>query len=173
MKLGLEANDVAVVIGAVACWFDLRTRRIPNFLTFGAAIVGIAYATVTHGFAGLLASVGGWGVGCAVFLPFFVLGGMGAGDVKLLAAIGAWLGPVIAFWAALYTMIVGGVMALALAVATGYLRQALTNLSLLLMHWRVHGIRPLSEITLAEARSPRLPYALPITVGTVVALWLR
>jgi prepilin peptidase CpaA len=173
MNVGLEANDVAVVIGAVACWFDLRTRRIPNLLTFGAAIAGIAYAIFAHGAAGLLTSVGGWFMGCALFLPFFLLGGLGAGDVKLVAAIGAWLGPIIAFWVALYAMMAGGILAVVLALATGYLRQALTNLSLLLMHWRVAGIRPLSELTLADARGPRLPYALPITVGTVVALWLR
>jgi len=173
MIVSLEANDVAVVIGAAACWFDVRTRRIPNLLTFGAAIAGIVYAIFAHGTAGLFASIAGWLVGCALFLPFFLLGGMGAGDVKLIAAIGSWLGPVVAFWVALYAMMAGGVMAVVLALATGYLRQALTNLSLLLMHWRVVGVRPLSELTLSEARGPRLPYALPITVGTVVALWLR
>jgi prepilin peptidase CpaA len=173
MNVSLEARDVAVVVGAAACWFDLRTRRIPNLLTFGAALAGVAYSTFAHGAAGLLMSVGGWLLGCALFLPFFMLGGMGAGDVKLIAAIGAWLGPISVFWVALYAMIAGGVMAVGLALATGYLRQALSNLSLLLMHWRVVGIRPLSEITLAHSRGPRLPYALPITAGTVVALWLR
>jgi len=173
MNFGLEARSVAIGIGALACFFDLRTRRIPNLLTFGAAIAGIVYAIFEHGLAGLLASAGGWLVGCLLFLPFFLLRGMGAGDVKLVAAVGAWLGPATVFWVALYTMIAGGFLAVVLALATGYLRQALTNLSLLLMHWRLVGVRPLTEITLAEARGPRLPYALPITVGTVVALWLR
>src|SRR4029079_11040368 len=100
----MEIRDgVVFLLGAVACIWDLRTRRIPNLLTFGGAALAIAYSLWTSGFGGLLTSVGGWAVGCAFFLPMFVLGGMGAGDVKLAACLSAWLGPMPAVFIALYS----------------------------------------------------------------------
>jgi prepilin peptidase CpaA len=112
-------------------------------------------------------------VGVLLFFPFFALRGLGAGDVKLLAALGAWLGPHDVFWVALYASIAGGVMAIGVALATGYLGQAATNLRLLVTHWRVMGIRPLDELSLTNERAPRLAYALPITAGVLVMLWIR
>lgn len=174
MFLGLAPGQiVALLIGALACWFDVRTRHIPNLLTFGGAALALGYSLVTGGPGGLLSSALGWLAGAALFLPFFVLGGMGAGDVKLAACLGAWLGPMAAVFVDLYAALAGGVMALALALATGYLRQALTNVWLLLAHWRVVGIRPLAELTLEGSRGPRLPYALPIAAGAVAAIWFR
>jgi prepilin peptidase CpaA len=164
---------VALILSALACWFDVRTRHIPNLLTFGGAALALGYSLVTGGPGGLLTSALGWLAGAALFLPFFALGGMGAGDVKLAACIGAWLGPMAAVFVDLYAALAGGVMALALALATGYLRQALTNVWLLLAHWRVVGIRPLREVTLEGSRGPRLPYALPIAAGALAAIWFR
>jgi prepilin peptidase CpaA len=117
--------------------------------------------------------VEGWALGLALFLPMFLLGGMGAGDVKLLACLGAWLGPQETFWMAIYAMIAGGVMAIGVALATGYTRQAVSNVWRLLKYWRVMGVRPLPELTLATARGPRLPYAIPIAAGAVAAIWMR
>jgi len=164
---------VVLAVSVVACAFDVRTRRIPNALTFGTAFAALLYAAVTHGGWGLLNAVGGWAVGCALFLPWFLLGGMGAGDVKLLAALGAWVGPASAVWLALYAGLAGGPMAIAVSAARGYLRESFTNLWHLLMFWRVAGVQPVPGLTLQTARSPRLPYALPIAVGTVMVIWLR
>src|SRR5580765_5769850 len=119
-KMG--TNHAAVlIVGGIACVCDLRTRRIPNILTFGGAALAIIYSMWTSGPGGLVTSIGGWLVGAALFLPMFVLGGMGAGDVKLAACTGAWLGPMAALFVALYSAIAGGVMALAVALGTGYL----------------------------------------------------
>jgi prepilin peptidase CpaA len=98
---------------------------------------------------------------------------MGAGDVKLLAAIGAWLGPGQVAAVALATSIVGGAIAIGVALAHGYLKKALTNLYLVLVHWRIAGVRPLPAVTLDKASGPRLAYAVPIAIGTVVTLWLK
>ncbi len=164
---------VVLVLGAIACVCDIRTRRIPNLLTFGGAALAIVYSLWVSGLNGLVSSVGGWGIGCALFLPMFLLGGMGAGDVKLAACIGAWLGPMAAVFFALYSAIAGGVMAVGVALATGYFRQALANVWLLLAHWRVVGVRPLHELTLETAKGPRLPFALPIAAGAIAAMWLK
>jgi len=98
---------------------------------------------------------------------------MGAGDVKLVGALGAWLGPVDTFWLGMYTGISGAVAALVVSAWHGYLSAALSNVWLLLAHWRVNGLRPVPELTLETSRGPRLAYAVPILVGTVVMLWLR
>jgi prepilin peptidase CpaA len=126
---------------AASCWSDLRSGRIPNVLTFGSA----AAALLVHGAGGsngLLFSVSGLVVGLLLFLPWYVMGGMGGGDVKLLAAFGAWLGPTQVFWACLFAMLAGG--ALALAVMIIYRRD------------RPRGIA----------------YAVPVAVGVAMALWL-
>src|SRR6185503_3388038 len=102
-------------VGLTACVTDLRSRRIPNVLTFGAAGAGLIYAGVTGGWSGVGAASLGWFIGAMAFIVPFALGGLGGGDVKLLAAIGAWLGPAGAFWVALYTGVAGGVMALGVA----------------------------------------------------------
>src|SRR5262245_50298891 len=174
MLRSFDTTEVVVLILAVvASWFDLRTRHIPNLATFGGAALGFLYAGIVHGGSGLATSVEGWLAGLALFLPFFLLGGMGAGDVKLLACFGAWLGPWLALWTALYTMIAGGVMAIVVGFASGYLREASINVVMLLAHWRVAGLKPHPTLTLQESRGPRLPYALPLAVGVATAIWLR
>ena len=164
---------VSVGLAIAGCAWDLRTRRIPQALTLGGAAAGIAFHAITGGGSGGLASAAGWMVGIAVFLIPFALGGLGAGDVKLLGALGAWLGITNVLWVALYTGVAGGIMALLVAAASGYLRHALVNIYVLLMHWRLNGVKPLAELTLEHSTGPRLAYAVPILAGTVAALWLR
>ena len=162
-----------VLLVSAACVFDLRERRIPNALTLGSAVAGLLFAFLVHGPIGLGMAVLGWVVGCALFAPFFVLGGTGAGDVKLLAALGAWVGPGLVCWVAIYAALAGGVLALAVSARQGYLKQSFVNLLGLLAFWRAAGIRPMPGMTLHTADSPRLPYAVPIAAGALAALWLR
>ena len=164
---------IALAIGFAACVTDVRTRRIPNALTFGAAALGLAFHGVVGGFAGLWTAGLGWVVGVALFLPFFMLRGMGGGDVKLLAALGAWLGPGGVFWLAIYATLAGGVMAVGFSVARGYLTTALRNLGQLLAYWAVVGPRPMPALTLERSDAPRLAFAVPMFIGTVVTIWLR
>lgn len=157
----------------LACISDLRTRRIPNVLTFSSAAGALLFHLITGGWSGAAWSVGGYVLGAALFFPMFALRGMGAGDVKLLAAVGAWLGPGQIAVVALTTSIAGGLLGIVVAVGYGYLRTALSNLWMLVTHWRVAGVRPLPPVTLQGATGPRLAYAVPIAIGTVVTLWLR
>ena len=110
--------------------------------------------------------------GLALFLPLFILGGMGAGDVKLLAAIGAWLGPVNAVETAVAAGVIGGVLALGLALTRSYASQAFANIWSLLLYWRAAGIRPHPTLTLERHDGPRLAYAVPISIGAMVAVWV-
>ena len=118
-------------------------------------MAGILFHLIWGGTGATIASIGGLAVGFALFFPLFALGGMGAGDVKLMAALGAWLGPTDAAWTAIYAAIAGGVMAVSVALARGYLRTALENLWILLVFWRVSGIRPLDGIDAAVEQEPQ------------------
>ena len=164
---------IALAIGFVACVTDVRTRRIPNLLTFGGAAAALAAHGVVGGWSGLGMALAGWAFGCALFIPFFLLGGMGAGDVKLLAALGAWLGPREALWLAVFASIAGGILAIAIALTNGYLRTALRNVGNLLVYWWLVGPKPMPTLTLEKSEAPRLAYAVPIFMGTVATLWHR
>ena len=120
-----------------------------------------------------LLSVGGLGVGLLVWLPLYAIGGIGAGDVKLLAAFGAALGPSDTVRVALASAIVGGVFAVFVACRHRYMPRAWMNVRCALMHWRLNGFDRVEGLTLADAPGPRLAYAVPMLVGLGAILWLR
>jgi prepilin peptidase CpaA len=167
------SHIVVGVVVAFACISDLRTRRIPNALTFSAVAGALMFHLLTGGWSAAGWSITGCCLGVLLFFPMFALRGMGAGDVKLLAAVGAWLGPGDVAIAALATSIAGGVIAVVIALGHGYLKTACRNLWMLLTYWRVMGIRPVHEVSLQGAGGPRLAYAVPIAIGTLVTLWLE
>ena len=170
----VEAPSIAVLaLGAAASAADATTRRIPNALTVGAAVVAVAFGAATGGASGLGWSVAGWIVGLLLFLPLFALRAMGGGDVKLLAAMGAWLGPALVVWVAVYGAIAGGVVAIPLLLARKRLRATVVNAWGLLAHWRTSGLEPHPVVTLDNPEAVRMPYALPIALGALVTLWLR
>ena len=166
-------TGAALIIGAAACITDLQSRRIPNWLTFGAAAAAFAFHFSNAGQAGAQQAAMGWVTGLFLFMPLFLLGGMGAGDVKLLAAFGAWLGPTAAFWMALYASMAGGVLAVVVGLRHKYLGTALKNLRLLANFWWLVGPRQMPSLTLERGKGPRLAYAVPLFVGMVMTIWLR
>lgn len=86
--------SLVFIFTLVAAITDLRTRKIPNWLTVPACVAGIAFHLVTGGLSGLGVALGGFAVGFGLLLVLWLIGGGGAGDVKLMGALGAWLGPV-------------------------------------------------------------------------------
>jgi prepilin peptidase CpaA len=167
------AEAFAVVTVLVACISDVSTSRIPNLLTFTTAAAAILFHTLSPTGSGGTQVLLGLLVGLAVFFPLFALGAMGAGDVKLMAALGAWLGGKSIIYVALYGSLAGGVLAIIVAMRRNYLRTALGNLKMLASYWRVEGIKPLPALTLGSQHSVRLPYALAIGAGVAVTLWQR
>lgn len=108
-----------LIVLAVATFTDLRSRRIPNWLVLPFLLAGTAVFGWTHGWSGIGHSVAGMALGGIFFGILCLMGGMGMGDVKLCAAIGAWIGPSQMLIAMVLTGIVGGVMALCWATAGG------------------------------------------------------
>jgi len=117
----------AVLLCGTAAWCDLRFRRIPNALTLPAVVVALCLHGATHAGKGLLLSLAGMVAAAALVLPGYALGYTGAGDVKLLAAVGALLGFPAALFAALLSLVLGGVLSLALSIWRGRLASLLRN----------------------------------------------
>lgn len=116
----------AIVLGTVlAAAVDLRTRRVPNVVAMSLAAAGVLIAFAGLGRVGLVASLLGLGLGVTLMLPGHLFGATGAGDVKLFAAVGAFLGPAGILSAFLYTAIAGGVLAVVIAIRRGRARQAI------------------------------------------------
>jgi prepilin peptidase CpaA len=176
------ATWAAPVLGlllALAVWSDLRKRRIPN----GLVLAGLALALVFQGAAapgtglfahpsggiGLPSGLAGAAVGLLVPMPFYAWRLLGAGDVKLLAMVGAWLGPAQAAGAILLTMLAGGVLALIFALCTGVLAKALANAREMATRMLVLGLGHAGD---APAATGRLPYAFAIAAGTAAQIQL-
>lgn len=152
--------------------FDVHSRRIPNYLT----LPGILFGLLLH-FA-----LGGWrqmglaalaGLICGVlFLIFWLAGGMGAGDVKLITAVGAIAGLPLVGYLLILTAIAGGVMAIGLALWRGRFKETIRNVGALALHHRMEGLAPHPQLNVANARTLRLPYALAVAAGTATTLFL-
>jgi prepilin peptidase CpaA len=161
-----------VALLGLALGYDVATRRIPNWLVLAGLLAGLAcslFATPDSGL-GLRQSLLGALAGLAVMLPLYFLRAMGAGDAKLMAAIGAFLGPMQVAGAALLTFVVGGALSLLAALCSRSLRRVFANLRLMVM---VAAAGRASGLSLRDVQTTgRLPYAIAIVGGTAAQLWL-
>jgi prepilin peptidase CpaA len=158
-----------VAVLTVATWTDLRSRRIPNWLVLPFMVAGVGVSAWLHGWHGVAQSLEGLGLGAALFGVLFVLGGMGMGDVKLAAAIGAWIGPGQLFVALVLTGLAGGVMALVWAIAGGFVGELFKGSGDLLLGWKKRGTLAHPELQLANPRARKMPYAPAIAIGTLIS----
>lgn len=161
-----------IVLG-IATFTDLRSRRIPNWLVLPFMVAGGIVSACLHGWHGVGQSLLGLGLGALVFGIFFLMGGMGMGDVKLCAAIGAWIGPAQLFTALVLTGLVGGVMALCWAIYGGFLRELLTGSGDLIFGLKKRGLHPHPELILANPLARKMPYAPAIAIGTLISFFSR
>ena len=169
---------VLVLLLAGAVIEDIRSRRIPNVLV----VSGIAFAMTLHALALIQGSdslsgpawwsaPAGVGAGLAVMLPLYALRAMGAGDVKLMAMVGAFIGPGPVVWATLCTLIAGGILAIVYMLGRGVAAQTLNNLRAMLVDWTVRvGSGQGLRVAPLETTAARLPYALAIALGTGASL---
>jgi len=172
---GLNMHSVAwwptLIVVTIATITDLRTRRIPNWLVLPFMVAGIATLTWLQGWHGLRQSLSGLALGGLLFGILGVMGGMGMGDVKLCAAIGAWIGPSQMFLALVITALAGGVMALCWAVAGGFLGEVFRNIADMILGVKDRGLRPHPELALDNPLARKMPYAPAIAIGTLVSFF--
>lgn len=166
MPGSIEIALVALV--TAAAWCDLRTRRIPNWITVPGAALGFALQALYGGVHGALVSLAGAGLGLGIFIALYVAGGMGAGDVKLFGAVGAFAGPQALILVFVFTGLLGGIAAAALAASRRRLRQTLEQTGELLLD--LGRLRWQQLRGAAAPDSLRLPYGAVIAGGTLLSL---
>lgn len=167
IRLVVDVNFVNVVLIfalIVSLYTDIRHSKILNLVTMPAAGAGMVYHTVSGGFSGFGWSFKGMCVGLALLLIPFLMGGIGAGDVKLLGAVGALKGSVFVLYAGLASAVAGGIIVLFLLICRGIVTKVLTN-----MAWGF-AIQKSSFLTKGHFVGGSFPYGIAIVVGTVFTL---
>jgi prepilin peptidase CpaA len=164
-------TGILTLLLTVAAISDYRVHRIPNWLVLSGALFGVIYNTVLapSPYANILFPLAGLGLGLLLFLPLYLIRAMGAGDVKLLAMVGAFLGPGDTFLAALASMIVGGVLSIMFVLVRGTARRLLHNLSSLFQLGLLSvagGSKPNLQIEV-DRSAGKLPYGVAIAIGTI------
>jgi prepilin peptidase CpaA len=170
MNVPLWIAIPVVVTTALAVGADVRTRRIPNLLTGPALLLGLVVNTVWRGGHGALDGLEGMAIAGAMLLPGWFMGWMGAGDVKLVAAVGAWLGFPLGVIAALASLMAGGVIALVVATRHGVLKRSLFGAAML-GSWVATG--SLKSAPPPVTSGVRFPFAAAVLAGSVAALWVH
>ena len=156
----------ALVIASIGASIDVRTARIPNWLTYG----GLAAALVSRAVMGWIefrSGLMGLLIAGGMFLLLFLIGGMGGGDVKLMAAVGTWAGSSQALPVLITSAIVGGLLAVLYMILGRRILLTLRNSLELIQHHVSSGIRPHPYLNVQEAGTMRVPYGLAIAMGTL------
>jgi prepilin peptidase CpaA len=156
---------------AIATVEDIRSRRIPNWLVLPFLAAGAAVNISCHGLNGLGQSVGGIALGVVVTGLLCWLRGMGMGDLKLCAAVGAWIGPGQLGTALVVTGLAGGLLALVWAACQGSLRESVDGSSDLVAAFWTKGVRPHPKLSLDNHSARAIPYAPAIAVGTIFSFF--
>lgn len=157
----------ALALTLVAGWTDLRTRRIPNWLTVPAMIAGVAANSMLMGWHGTKLALEGAGLGLGLLLPLVLMRALGAGDWKLMGAAGAILGPARFLVVLLASILIAGVMAVFEIVRQGKVKQTAINLAILVQGFFIFGLRPNPRISLDNPGLLKVPFGAAVAVATV------
>ncbi len=151
-----------------AAWIDVRSHRIPNWLVAAGVVCGLALNGLLSTGLGMVVALQGLGLGVLLLLPLYVLRAMGAGDVKLMGMVGAFVGPQAIIGITLLTFLAGGVMALLVALSKGRLTRMLGNVRGMLYGAIIRAsAREKPEIDVPQSVG-KLPYAVAIAAGTLL-----
>ena len=164
------------IFAIIAAYIDGKELRVPNKLTFPMIIAGWMWSSIYYGmtgegwYVGLMWSLAGTAVGVATLLPAYAIGGMGAGDVKMMAAIGAWVHCTITFYAFCIGSIVGAILAVIMILASGEGKKHFHQFFFILNEIStVKDPEKLAEIATERKTKMRLlPYGIPLAIGTVL-----
>jgi len=178
--LPLVVRAVLVLIVVTAAIYDLRYRKIPNWLVLAGLILGFGLNTFLFGVTGLLMSAKGMGLALAIYFPLYLLRAMGAGDAKLMAAVGSIVGW--GNWLAVFvaTAVIGGALGLIVLLFAGRIRKTFWNMGWILneiLHFRA-PYRSSQELDVRSAAGMRMPHGVAIALGSIAflvmqAVWVK
>jgi prepilin peptidase CpaA len=173
-SLSIEVKTLLLLVFlAIAAKLDITSRRIPNQLVLAGLAASFILQINFNGFEGFKAWGAGLLVGFGLLLPLYLLHVMGAGDVKLMAMVGSYIGPFFVLGATLATLLVGGILAIFMAIYSGTLMQTLKKICTMLtlfIHKTLAGGDVQLDAPVFSADS--LPYAVAIALGTLIQLIL-
>ncbi|HXY15871.1 MAG TPA: A24 family peptidase [Terriglobales bacterium] len=155
------------VVGAIAGYTDYRWRRIPNWLTVPALLLGIGLKSATDGWHGAKSSLLGAALGLLILLPFVLLRSLGAGDWKLIGALGAFLGPGNLITVLFATVLIAGVMALIVVIWKKRLGKTLRNIGTMLAAMASLHL-PSKEVSLDNPESSKIPFGVAAAIAVVL-----
>jgi prepilin peptidase CpaA len=173
---------ILLMLLIISIYFDLKERRIPNFLTFPVILWGLISACIFSGLDGAIFNGSGFLVGLAVFFIPFAFGAIGAGDVKLMAAIGALMGYKFVLNTAVITAVAGGIIVVVNSLINGTLYRVLKNISMFIvkgilfiaykafMNVNLYNKYKSINLQLSKQDKKYIPYAVAIGVGAVIVL---
>lgn len=174
MEFGFWHVTCAILVPGIlwASWIDYAERRVPNWLNLTLLLAGFAVQGWFHGWSGMGTGALGMLVGFGLLIIPWMMHGMGAGDVKLMAAIGVWIGPKLTFYSFALGAVIGGLAAVVMILSTGRLKMACANASIILSKC-TNSKTLFSDFGSAKSfgkTSQLLPYGVPLTAGTLIIL---
>jgi prepilin peptidase CpaA len=158
---------IAIGVTLVAALVDFRTRRIPNWLTVPAFVAGLTLRTVLFGWPGAKSALEGTGLALLVLLPLVLMRALGAGDWKLMGAVGAFLGPLMFLFVLLGSIFVSGIMAIVEMARTRRVRETVGNVYVLVQGFFAFGLRANPKISLDNPDLMKLPFGVAVAIATV------
>jgi prepilin peptidase CpaA len=166
--MGMSSFLIILLSGIliIAAVIDIRVRKIPNLLTFPAMVAGLFYHSVANSWHGLIFSAEGLGLGIGLFLIPYMMGGMGAGDAKLMGAIGAIVGPKGVLTAALFTAVAGGIYALVVLLFNMQYFKGFIERNAIMMKTFAYTRNLIPIPADKSEKKPRLCYGVAIAIGT-------
>lgn len=181
MNVSISASQLVwtltLVLTVMAAYTDLRERRIPNWLTVPGLFVGILLHAWLGGWRGALTSLEGAGLALVILLPLVLVRGLGAGDWKLMGAVGAFLGPWMMVFVLVASAFVTGLVSMVRMVQTGRVKTTFLNVWVLVQGFISFGLKPNPEISLDTPGLIKLPFGAMVAVGTLIcfvaAQWVR
>jgi prepilin peptidase CpaA len=167
MKVQYLIWAFAIGVTLLAAIVDFRTHRIPNWLTVPAFLLGLGLRTAISGWAGAKASLEGAGLALILLLPLVLMRAVGAGDWKLMGAVGAFLGPILFLFVLLGSVLVSGLMAMVEMMRTRRVKETFHNLVVLVQGFFSFGLRANPEISLDNPALLKLPFGISVAISTL------